>query len=1398
MRANISIEMTSRVLIKILAIIFLTSITLSVHALTFEKLKFRHLTEENGLTNSHIHAICQDGKGFIWIGTENGLYRYDGFRFKHYINIPGDTSSINSNVVFRIFNDSYNNLWIGTFLGLLRYDESNDRFCDLHLNESYKGNLPTPIDEIIQLPDGLVVVVTAFGLAKINPENFQLRFYAVGNESPFYSGVVISTYYVDRQGNHWMGTLSGVEMYNPLTNTINRMDLNKYASKKFNNCFIHRIYQDTKLNVWVATRENGVFFKPANSNVFQQFYYQENNKFSLGSNETYDIWEDESGHIFISTNGGGLNMYNETTGTFLRLKHDVTDRNSLLNNNIRTIYSDRQGNLWITSFQAGVNILVNHPQLFKNYDVSNESNIEYQSSTVSSIYLESKDLLWIGTDGGGLKLFNRTNNSVKTFLPNKEIRGSFPDKVVMSIYKDMKGDFWFGTYQGGLSKYDVKNQKFITYTHDPEDPESIGSNFIVSMVEDHNGNFWVGTSGGGLNLFNRSTGKFKSFRTIPGNPNSIVDNYLNTIIVDHQDNIWIGSYWGLSRFDVKNNKFANYRNDKVKSNSLSQNTVVCLYEDRNQNLWIGTRNGLNLYNYNQDNFTCFTEKDGLADNIINSILGDKNGNIWISTNYGITKFNPEKRTTINFTESDGLQGNEFYRNSGHIGKNGELFFGGINGFTAFYPDSVKQSDYAPQVIVTGFRIFEHEVSIGKYTDGRVLLKKNIIETKELTLKYSDKIFSFELAAIDFIAPQSIVYAYKIEGFDNNWNYTDARYPIVTYTNLSPGEYKLKIKAANRNIIHEIEPGVSIDIKITPPFWKTWWAFIIYLITIVSLSYYFWRLSIQRVKDRNLVKLEKLKREKSEEINQTKLRFFTNISHEFRTPLTLIIGPLEKLLSNEKETQHIRMPLNMMLKNARRMLRLINQLLDLRKFENEKMKLRTENSDIIKFIEDIIHSFEEYAIEKRINFRFKTSIDSFMTWFDADKLDKILFNLLSNAFKFTPEKGTITVEINFNVTLVGEELLNPSIKNYVDISVTDTGIGIPEKDLPNLFERFYQAGNKQSFHQGSGLGLSLTKNMVEIHCGKITVTTEQNKGTTFHVYLPQDSSYLTDEQKVNPETPGMNQYIHIIPEGYISVKEENIKKPHQAIPNTPTLLLVEDHIDLRIYLEDEFKNRYNFYSASNGKEGFELAIEIMPDVIISDIMMPEMNGLQMCNLIKNNIVTSHIPVILLTAKTSTDNLIAGYESGADAYVPKPFRIDELTATINSVVENRIRLREKYSSNKGFLHASIKNTADDKFIQKATDSVLKNIGEVNFGVLELSKDIGISRVHLHRKLKAIANISPNEFIRNIRLNKSGELLLQREFTISEICYKVGFNSPAYFSSCFKNYFQMSPTEFIEKNG
>lgn len=1355
-----------------------------------DKLRFRFLTEENGLTNSYIYSIDQDYKGFIWIGTENGLYRYDGNHFKHYLNFPGDTTSINSNVVFKLYTDRHRNLWIGTFMGLMLYDEEKDCFLDFNFPATYRNGYPLPINTITEDNDSTIIVATDIGVFFIDPHTYSTKFIRSGSPDCYYHGYTVTTYYVDRKGNHWVATEEGVTKIDDLTSAETYYNLSDFAHNKFTTTYIHRIYEDTQSNIWIATREEGVFMKPESSVSFRQFSYLEEDKYSLGSNETYDIYEDEEGQIWISTNGGGFNLFNRKTEKFIRIKHMPNDKNSLLNNNIRTIFEDRQGNIWIVSFQAGINIYINHPRLFKYYDVSTDQPIDYQSSTVCAIYQYNENKLWIGTDGGGLKLFDINRGVIQTFLPDKNIRESFPDKVVMTIYKDRYGIYWFGTYQGGLVKYDEKNQNFISYQNDPVIPFSIQSNFVTSMIEDQRGNFWIGTNGGGLNLFDRNTNEFRASLSIPDDSSSLVNNFINDIIEDKNGDIWIGTFWGLSRLNIEEFRFYNYRTTKNQDFSLSHNTVFCIFEDSKYRLWIGTRNGLNLYDFEKDQFQ-YLSQEGLSGCAIYGILEDQQGTLWISSNKGLIRFNPENQEVTNYTESDGLQSNEFFRNSCHKGIQGELFFGGINGFNAFFPNEVKQRNYIPEVVITNFRIFDKVIPIGKLDDGRKILDRSISQTDAIILRYSDKVISFEVAALDYIAPENIVYAYRMNGFDEEWNYINAQYPVITYTNLSAGDYTLLVKAANRNVINQVDKYTELRIKITPPIWKTWWAYLFYVFILLILFYYFWQLTLQRIREREQVRLEILKREKSEELNQAKIRFFTNISHEFRTPLTLIIGPLEQLLNKGSQLQPFQKQFDIMLKNARRMLRLINQLLDFRKIEGGKMVLRAEYSNIVKFIHDIFHSFEEYAIEKQINFKFHTPTNTIMIWFDPDKMDKILFNLLSNAFKFTPQKGSIIITIQTGITPANTP---PKIKEYIQITISDTGPGISEKDLPNLFERFYQADN--SLSQGSGLGLSLTKNFVEIHQGKITIDTS-SKGTAFHILLPATEGHLDPDKKVIPESPVENKYIHLSPDTTILQSKTNKDRAIHFLQNKHTVLLVEDNLDLRQYIEEEFRDYFNYYEASDGSEGYEMAVEILPDLIISDIMMPGMNGFEFCLKIKQNLVTSHIPVILLTAKTSVENQVKGFEAGADAYIPKPFEIDRLIATTNSLIKNRIRLREKFNAEKVLSNLPIKNTADDKFLQKVTDTVNNNISEVEFGVLELSKELGISRVHLHRKLKSIANVSPNEFIKKIRLQRARELLLKLEFTISEVCYKVGFNSPAYFSSCFKSYFQMSPSEFIERN-
>lgn len=1353
-------------------------------------LRFRHLKQDDGLNNSSIHSICQDDNGFIWIGTEGGLFRYDGNHFKAFKHNPNDTNSLNSNVVFALLSEG-KNLWIGTYRGLMKYNQTSNKFVDLALSERYLPGQTIPVNAIVCSPNKeLWIGCQDIGVVVYNLVDDKFDDVKAGQINKYLKSRVINTILFDRNQNCWIGTQDqGILKFIPGQNQPVYFDLNTFSKGSLKCNDIFKLFESSDGNIWVATRGGGVFKILQGARVLDHYVHIEKEKFSVGSNEIYDFLEDKQGNIWISTNGGGLNIYNPEKKIFQRIKHKAYDKYSLLNDNVREMFEDRQGNIWITSFQAGMNIYINNPYQFNHYYFPPEDKSEYKSSTVLSFYADNH-IIWVGTDGGGLKKIIRKTGRHITYLP-KTGENSLPDRVITAICRDYQNNIWLGTYLGGLVKFDEKTKTYLIYKHNKDDSNSLSHNFITSILEDRRGNFWVGTNGGGLNLFDVTKEKFTHLKASAEKPNhSIASNYVEVLQEDSNGDIWVGTYWGLSRLNIRSLKTENYRFSSDNPGSLSNNVVLSMLLDSKDQLWVGTRMGLNLFDRKKNSFTIFSENDGLAGSTINGILEDQQGNIWVSTNNGLSKFNPNTKEVSNFYAEDGLQGNEFYHGACFKSQSNEFFFGGYNGFNAFFPDSINENFYEPKVILTGLRVSDIEIPVGKSFDGkRIILNKDISETEKLNLKYRDKNISIYFTAIDFIEGAKSIFAYKLEGFDDNWKYTTSEHPFATYTNLSPGNYRFIVRAGKPEIIDKIQSVSSINIDIEPPVWLRWWAYLIYFLFSVSIIYSFWRISILRIKEKNQIKIEKLKREKVESITQARMSFYTNISHDIRTPLTLIIGPLEKLLAEGKNIAPFRKQLDIMQKNARRLLRLVNQLLDFRKIEMQKMHLKAQKSDLVKFLRDIVYTFEEHAIEKHIHFQFKHDNNNCNLWFDPDKLDKAIFNLLSNAFKFTPEKGKILVELRTCV-----KYLEKSDLEFAEIVVSDTGKGISTDELENIFERFYQS-DKDLSHQGWGLGLSLSKKYIELHHGKITVESLENAGTVFKISLPLGDSHLADKEMFVTNEPGLNEYLHISTEDYRSFKTSSLNRKEEH-PNSFQVLIVEDNIDLRNYLLDELNPFYNCFEANNGREGLEVAIELMPDIVVSDIMMPEMDGFNLCKQLKNNIITSHIPVILLTAKSEPVDQISGYVSGADAYISKPFRLDQLVAQINSLIENRLRLKEKFGTLKDFTNKNLKNSTEQKFIHKTSEIILSNLDNSNFGVAELSHELGMSRVHLHRKMKAIADIGPNEFIRKIRLQEAAEMLLKNEGTISEICSKTGFNSLTYFSSCFKKFYNLSPREFIEK--
>ncbi len=1350
--------------------------------------RFRHLTHSDGLTNSNVYDFCQDDKGFMWIATDGGLFRYDGYRFKVYKSNINDTTSILSNAVFCLLTDSNGRLWVGTYQGLQLYNEERDSFIDLKLAETYMPGGALSVNQIQEYPGkGILIACAAGGIlldsksSKVN-ELFTKRINKAVGPYPFLSFLFAS------DGLLWIGTEQGLfswDMNRQKAYPYELQDLSGIEESKA----IVNIFEDHLGELWIATRGGGIFRKRKDTDNFIA-YLKDNN--GLGSNECYSFFEADDQTIWVGTNGSGINVFNRSTETFSKITAHSDDKFSLLNNNTRAIDIDRQGNIWVCSFQAGVNILINSPYPFGLTNVENVRDGNLESSTVVSFYQESKAILWVGTDGSGLKRINRNSGEIKEFIPfSKE--NYFPEKVIMNIYHDYRGQLWFATYQGGIIKMDPQTFKYKQYKHIPGNSESLSHNFVTIVKEDSRGNMWIGTNGGGLNLFDQDKETFLTIKA--GQPNQgegLVSNYINVIEEDQNGDLWIGTYWGISHFSVRNFLFNNYLVEPDYKNGLSSNTIYSLLNDSKNRLWVGTRNGLLRYDFDSDSFKNFSQIEGLASNQINSILEDQSGDLWISTDNGLIRFNPDSREVQHFYEEDGLQGNEFYHNACHKGLYGEMFFGGYKGFNSFLPDSIKDRHYQPEIVFTSLRVFDNEIPIGPDKSGRVILDRHINLTDHIELKYTDKSFAIGFTAIDFIEGHKAIYNYKLEGFDEDWNTTDANYPWASYTNLSSGEYTLRVRASNLGLDRDISNERILNLRITPPPWRTWWAFLSYFLIIVLTTANFWFLSLQRLKERNEIKLEKYKREQTETTSQARMKFFTNISHEIRTPLTLIIGPLEQLISKGKEVEPFKKQLDIMLKNARRLLRLINQLLDLRKIEMEKADLRVELADFSKFVKDIVFSFEEFAADRKIDFQFISFPQKIDLWFDPDKTDKIVFNLLSNAFKFTPDRGKITVTVMGNVTLPEKE------SKYVELEVADNGKGIRKNDLDKIFDRFYQGEQADNSQHGWGLGLSLTHSFVQMHSGEIIVESAENVGTKFKVYFPMGEEHLSEEEKLSDiEEPGLNKYIHLSTDSYVDQKQESEVPVKTREKNPVTVLIIEDNKELRDYITTELGSLYNCFDAADGSAGLEMAIDIMPDIVISDIMMPGINGVELCKRIKDNIITSHIPVILLSAKSAIEDQIKGFESGADAYIPKPFNLERLMAQVDSILLNRQKLREKLGSLEGRIGIKQGSGINDKFISLIDEKVIDHLSDARFGVEELAREAGLSRAHLHRKMKAIADIGPNDYIRKIRMQKAAELLLNGELSVSEISLEVGFNSTSYFSSTFKSYYKLSPKAFIEKH-
>ena len=972
-------------------------------------------------------------------------------------------------------------------------------------------------------------------------------------------------------------------------------------------------------------------------------------------------------------------------------------------------------------------------------------------------------------------------------MHNPNDPNSLSNNRITDIYEDKSGILWIATYFGGLNKFDRKTEKFYAYRYNPSDPNSISEDIVISIAEDPSGFIWAGTPDNGLHRFDKEKKEFTFIKYKLDDPDDLSSTYAANLYVDRSGLLWISARLdGIFSYDYRKDIFVHYENDPHNTNSLGNNVVDLIFQDNSGNYWFGLAGkGLDKLDKKHNRFTHYTTRDGLPGNNIYSILEDDKSNLWISTEKGLSVFNPQNNTFRNFDTEDGLPGYLLW--CGCKSKTGEYIYGCSSGLAVFHPDSIKENNRFPPVYITDFSLFNKPVAIGYDSlTKRTILSRSIIGCDQLELNYDDKVFSFEFSVLDYYSPENNKYAYIMEGFDKDWTYTEPGRMTATYTNLDPGQYFFKVKASDK-YGKWAAVGALIKIVILPPWWQTTWAYIMYLLFIICAVYIAWKTQVKRIRIQHEYEMSKFEAAKLHEMDQIKSRFFTNISHEFRTPLTLIIGPAQKLLE-KAEDEISKENIDTIQRSARKLNKLVDELLDISKIEAGEMRLKAAEVDLISLIKDTVFPFQPFAERKKIELKLSYDEDQINIYLDKVKADKILNNILSNALKFTPEGGRVEVRVKRN-------------DKTAEITITDTGIGIRKDKIDKIFDRFYQADDSRTREQeGTGIGLALARELIELHRGRVEVESEEGKGTTFRLTFLLGKEYLKADEICEEELNGEAGVEMPEPE----IKNESIKGDNKIVDfseDTPKkqILIVEDNMDVRKYLDGILVREYTVIEAKDGEEGLNKSFEYLPDIIISDIMMPKIDGLQMCSQLKNDPRTSHIPLIMLTARAAINDKIEGLETGADEYIMKPFEAAELKARIKNLLEQRKRLHEHFR-NYGYLEIDSKNVSlpDHQFIQNSIELVNKYIDSSELGVDFLASRLSVSKSVLNKKLSALTGDTPAEFIKRIRLSRAAKLIELNAGNISEIAIEVGFSNPAYFAECFRKQFGISPSQYHRNRG
>ncbi|WP_345741530.1 hybrid sensor histidine kinase/response regulator transcription factor [Maribacter aquivivus] len=1378
-------------------------------------LKFEHFIDDKGLSQNSIMKILQDKEGFLWMATPNGLYKYDGKSFTIYRHEYNNPNSLINNSVYELELDVSGNILIGTGRGLSRFNKVTETFSTFPAILKDKR-----ISAIYPEDDGSLWVGTLYSGVyhfESNDEigNMPERYFFQSDVASAVKTNKVHSIAKDILGNVWVGTNNSLYKLKKEAN-------NNYVQFKVLNEGVNSLFLDKNGKLWVGVKghfllgiENAENLNAPEELKFKRYSFHPEFNDTTEYGGLIAISQADDSNLWLGIHGFGLYWFNPDTGNFRLYAPNQLDSKSLSSANVETILVDCFNVMWVGTEEGGLNKCdLSHKDI--NFLKKNELNKNSLSNpSVNAIITEEENSIWVGTENGlnNIKFKDETFEQPifkHYYLNDKLTKSKHPvPQPIWSILKDKDNDYWLGSTEGILHMTVDSNKEKISLN-------STEINDIVevfSSLEDKKGVLWFGSFIDGLIKWEKkrkpNSKQFDFSNAVyylpnSNDPSSISGKEISCIYEDSKGQLWIGTLQGGLNLMIpgKNGQpdtFVAYKHDPKDLNSLSHNSVFSILEGKDGNYWIGTFGGglnkmtISKYPDQKPIFKHYREEDGLANNAVYGILEGDNGKIWISTDKGISSFDPTKEVFKNLNKKDGLQSNNFRKNAYFKNENGYLFFGGLKGLNVFHPDNLKDNTIPAIPKITAFKIKNEAVKVGQEFNERIILNRSIsaLENKKIALNYDESVLTFEFAALHYAAPEKNRYSYKLEGFDDEWH-NSKNTSFAHYTNLSPGEYTFKVKASNNDGIWSEIPA-TLRFEISPPFWLTTWAYLLYALLLILILLGIRSYFDLKSKEKTAIRVQ----QEIEKANKLKLQFFTNISHDFKTPITLIMNPLEEILENSDISTALRKRLGVIQRNADYLLRLVNQLMEFRKIEVGETKLIATKSNIVNFAREITFSFKALALKKNISLSFDSQSYASEVWFDWDKLEKILNNIIANAIKFTNDNGSITVRLRIpkdksKLEIRGEEMES----EFVSIEIEDNGPGIPHDQLPHIFERFYQVNktNDASSKSGSGIGLAITKDLIDLHYGSIEVDSKIGIGTCFILKLPIGSEHLLPEE-IAPYSEPQKKLEEVSNNLQTSIVETPKKK---TANKKKTVLVVDDNQDIRSLVKNGLQKKYNVLQADTGKSALKIVLHELPELIVSDVLMPEMDGIQLCHELKSNSRTKHIPIILLTALNSVEHRIKGIQSGADAYIPKPFKMKLLSITADKLIESREYMRVLFKTEEQLTPKEIiLDSEDKKFLDKIMSLMEEHMSNENYWIEQLVIDMNTSRSTFFRRLKKLTGQPPNDFIRMIRLQRAAQLLEQEELSISEVSYKVGFNDPNYFGKCFRKQFGVAPSKYLVKS-